>query len=165
MPKSLIYYAVVITCLGLFVKNWANEFVGICRVRIIESAIVLFGVPLTAWMLLAEDHLASYLSEVAPVLAVRTIAVLFLLVIALLAWIFYVRPWLKFDGALGVYRDTKSGVAYCTSCRTGFNRLSPLQEKEDGWYCRVRDCQQVYRNPLYSGSRKPSITRKPSGYL
>lgn len=70
-----------------------------------------------------------------------------LLIGGLSAWIVYLRPCLIFNGRLGIYRDLKSGLYYCTKCKTN-RKLTPLQVRDVGWYCSVH--HWLYNNPDYT---------------
>ncbi len=53
-----------------------------------------------------------------------------------------------FDKRLGLYKHKTNGLFFCVSCMSN-NRVSPLLEREDGWLCMVKSCEQFYHNPDY----------------
>lgn len=64
----------------------------------------------------------------------------------LAAWIIYLRPWLRFDKRLGIYRDIRTGLYYCTRCKTEKRIHTPLLEIPNrGWHC--VSCKWIYDDP------------------
>ncbi len=87
---------------------------------------------------------------------------LILLAVGLAAWVVYLTPWLRFDKRLGIYRDTWSGLYYCTKCKTA-KRLTPLREMPKGWHCVT--CSWIYNNPDYKEPPKPKQDPEPHGWM
>jgi hypothetical protein len=48
-----------------------------------------------------------------------------------------------FNKTYGVYESKEDGQYYCTSCLTS-GIESPLQERQGGWRCKVKSCEQCY---------------------
>jgi len=48
-----------------------------------------------------------------------------------------------FDKTYGTYVSKEDGQHYCTSCLSK-NIKSPLQERNAGWRCKVKGCEQMY---------------------
>src|SRR6266487_566812 len=61
----------------------------------------------------------------------KTLLRAILLIGGLLAWVVYLRPCLRFNERLGIWRDLKSGLYYCTKCKTN-KKATPLQVSEIG---------------------------------
>jgi len=88
----------------------------------------------------------------------KTLLRAFLVIGGLVAWIVYLRPWLRFDKHLGIYRDIRTGLYYCTRCKTEKRIHTPLQETKAGWYC--VSCKWFYSNPEYKNPpRARTISR------
>ena len=120
----------------------------------LEATLAALGTAIPAWLLLAESRIAQHVSQLEPTTVIRVVA--FLLVIALwaTALLVFFRPRLKFDPRIGIYRDRKKGLYYCTSCHSKKLR-SPLRENERGWRCNVKDCLMWYANPDYQEPPPP----------
>lgn len=71
------------------------------------------------------------------------------------------EPSFVFDEAMGVYRETESGILYCASCYAN-GKKTPLKKIENGWLCVDKNCKTFYPEP---GFRKPGIQsmRRPGG--
>lgn len=108
---------------------------------------------ITAALFLAENYLAQYIKTLAPVIIVRLLALLFLVALSFGILLLFTWPHLKFDSRIGIYRDRKTGLFYCPSCRSKKLR-SPLKQEEKGWRCVVRDCMMFYSNPSYVDPKK-----------
>jgi len=61
---------------------------------------------------------------------------------------FWFKPKLVFDKRLNIYRDLKTDVYYCTSCKTK-NILSPLAKRESYWNCTLKECRMNFDDPDY----------------
>ncbi|MEO5657075.1 MAG: hypothetical protein ABIO65_10270 [Nitrospiria bacterium] len=132
----------------------------------LEAALATLGTAIPAWLLIAESHLVPYVSRIDPTTVLRVLAVL----VALSAWstalLLFFRPRLKFDTQLGIYRDRKSGIYYCSSCYSA-KRRAPLKEFKSGWRCVVKDCNMWFENPTYKEppSPRPQAETRPKSWV
>ena len=111
-------------------------------VAIAALSLLLFA--LAAIWILPSDLLPTFLINRLDEFATGTTLLrITLLTIGLFAWIIYLKPWLRFDQHLGIFRDIKTGLHYCTSCKTEKKIHTPLQRLEGkGWYC--VNCKWIY---------------------
>lgn len=127
--------------------NWSSlwEKVQAHAVTLVFAALsaVIPGV-----VLLAQKQLAAYAEE-HPVATVRIVAGLAFVALWSAGMFFYYRPRLRFDKRLGIYRDRKTGLYYCTSCLIANQLKVPLTEMAHGWACGVKSCGKFYPNPDY----------------
>jgi len=102
----------------------------------------------------AFEQLGSYATG-------RIMLGLCLTVLALIAWVIYLHPKLKFDPHSGAFRHAKTGIFYCTKCKVEKRLRAPLQLRQSGigWDCLA--CGKYYRNPDFKERGDPS--RRPSG--
>jgi hypothetical protein len=123
--------------------------------KVLDVAIGLLVLILPALLLLAENHLQTFVSR----LSLKAIVRVSITLLSLLAWVLFLLwrfwPRLKFEPRLGIYQDQRSGIFYCPSCRSK-KLLSPLLQQEDGWQCRIKECGQFYSNPDYARKRPPA---------
>lgn len=119
-----------------------------------EAALAALGTAIPTWLLLAEAELVPYVSQVSPTTVLRAVALLVAIAGWLTALLLFFRPRLKFDTRLGIYRDRKTGVYYCSSCYSAKVR-APLKEFESGWRCVVKDCLMWFENPDYKAPPSP----------
>ncbi len=79
----------------------------------------------------------------------KVILALFLIILALVAYIVYVRPRMVFDRRVGAFYNAKSGLYFCSKCKLEKKMRVPLAGREDAscWTCPV--CRQNYSNPSY----------------
>lgn len=120
---------------------------------------VLF-VAAAIWILPSELLPTQLIAQLDEYSTGKNLLRLILLTGGLVAWIIYLRPCLRFDKKLGVFKDIKTGLHYCTRCKVEKKIKTPLQESEVGWYCVV--CQRLYNNPNYKeskSSQKPKNSR------
>ena len=82
---------------------------------------------------------------------------LLLTLAGVIAWIVYLRPWLRFDARLGIYRNMTTGTYYCTKCKAK-KIMTPLQVIDRGWYCVT--CPWVYNDPDHKQLPKPPTAPK-----
>jgi hypothetical protein len=66
------------------------------------------------------------------------------------------RKHYRFDKTLGIYFHKKTNEPFCSSCLS-HNIESPLQQSKDAWWCGVKDCEKMYRNPD-NDSISPNLT-------
>jgi hypothetical protein len=125
--------------------------------KVLDLAIGLFVLILPGLLLLAENHLQILVSR----LSLKAIVRVSITLLSLLAWVLFLLwrfwPRLKFDPRLGIYEDRRSGIFYCPSCRSK-KLLSPLLQREDGWRCRIKECDRFYSNPDYVRKRPPAAS-------
>ena len=54
-------------------------------------------------------------------------------------------PPLEFNPKTGIWVDEETQIHYCPSCKSK-NIIAPLQEREHGWQCNIKECDQFYQN-------------------
>ncbi len=88
--------------------------------------------------------------QIANDLPPETIAILLtlsvVLILALLAGIFYLLPSFKYLPKYQFYQHRVNRLYYCPTCRTK-KPLSPLKYEKTGWRCPF--CKDFYLNPEY----------------
>ena len=99
---------------------------------------------LPAWVLLAEDRIVKELVVVDELWKVRTAAVLLSIILLLLTWIYFLRPWLRWDEKTGTWISFFSELRYCEKCRSK-KIITPLKDEKTGWRCMV--CERWYADP------------------
>lgn len=116
-------------------------------------AVTLVGIVLfvlaAVWILPNELLPTQVIEKLGEYSTGKTLLRAILLIGGLVAWIVYLRPCLIFDKRIGAFRDFKTGLYYCTRCRSEKKIKTPLRELPDnfGWQCDV--CNRGYRNPDY----------------
>ena len=115
-------------------------------------------------LLIAQEQLANY-AEGHPIAMVRVLAGLVLITTVFAAMFFYYRPRLCFDKRLGIYRDRKTGLYYCSSCLITSKVKAPLRERADGWRCQVVSCGKSYANPDYKQPPSPPPPQRRSNWM
>lgn len=116
------------------------------KVHALEALLAGLGTALSAGLVLAENHLAQYVSQATPTTVIRAAALLLLVSLWSFSALLLFRPRLKFDTRLGIYRDRKTGLHYCPSCHSKKIR-APLKEGDRRWYCQIRDCRMSFPKP------------------
>lgn len=124
------------------------------KAHVLEAVLAALGTALPAWLLLAESELAPYVASLQPTILIRIVAVSLVIALWAAALVLYFRPGLKFDPALGIFRDRKTSIYYCPSCHSRKLR-SPMKHEEIGWRCVVKDCSMFYPNPNFKEPPKP----------
>lgn len=123
--------------------------------RLLDLTIGVFVLMLPGVLLLVENHLELFVSQLSLKIIIRAGITL----LSLLAWLCFLLwrfwPRLKFDARWGIYIDKRSGLLYCASCHSKKLR-SPLREEENGWRCVIKECGMFYSNPDYVRKRPPS---------
>jgi hypothetical protein len=123
--------------------------------RLLDLTIGVFVLILPGVLLLVENHLEVFVSQLSLKIIIRAGITL----LSLLAWLGFLLwrfwPRLKFDARWGIYIDKRSGLLYCASCHSKKLR-SPLREEENGWRCVIKECGMFYSNPDYVRKRPPS---------
>lgn len=114
--------------------------------RIHEVIIGAVGTAASAFLLFAESWLTPLIASWSPRSVLYTLAGLVFLVAWMLAAVFWLRPWLRFNITTGTYVDRKTGVHYCTSCLSVHKRLTPLTDNSSDEYlrCKAVDCRASY---------------------
>lgn len=101
--------------------------------------------------------------QVARDLTPQTIAILLALsvavILALLAWVFYLLPSFKYLPKYQFYQHRVNGLYYCPTCRDK-KPLSPLRYEKTGRRCPFKECGKFYRDPDY---KEPLLSPQPSG--
>lgn len=120
----------------------------------LEGLLAILGTAIPAWLLLAESRIAPFVSQLDPTTVVRALALSLIVTLWSLAILLFVRPRLKFEPRLGIYRDRKRGLYFCPSCYSKKLR-TPLREEKNGWRCLVKECHGFYRNPDYTEPPTP----------
>ena len=119
------------------------------KAKLLDLAILLIGTTLISALLVFEGHLAPFVSQLPPKTIIRVGIALLLIVSWLGFFLWRSYPRLKFDSRLQIWRDKRSGLFYCPSCRSK-KLFSPLGEEKNGWRCGIKECNQFYRNPDYN---------------
>lgn len=102
-----------------------------------------------------------YLLAIVDALPAQTTLWLLAIALALFVWSFaiyyFFKPKLIFEESSGAYKDKKTGLRYCASCRDAHKRLSPLRASQtgNGWYCGVKGCHSHFPNPKYKEPPDP----------
>jgi len=113
--------------------------------RLLDLTIGSFVLILPGVLLLVENHLQEFVSQLSSKIIIRAGITL----LSLLAWLGFLfwRFWprLKFEPRWGIYIDKRSGLLYCASCHSKKLR-SPLREEENGWRCVLKECGMFYSN-------------------
>ena len=107
----------------------------------------------------AKDGAIKQAQELSPQSVALLLTLSIVLILALLAWIFYLLPSFKYDPKLQVYRHRITGLLYCPPCRNK-KPLSPLKFEVTGWRCTFKDCGHFYKDPDY---KKP-VAPPPKDY-
>lgn len=125
----------------------------------------------TIWLSI-QDPLAKILIDNVPksVLLVLPIVLLLILLLAV-AYIIYLHKKIKnpiedfeFDEKIGILRNPKDSLTYCTSClHKGIK--SPLKVQENGWMCLNKECHSFYSNPDYNAPAYKPIQRSRSNWI
>lgn len=137
-----------------------NQAIEALKARAIELTLAGITATLLSALLLLENDLAQYVSRIEPTMLIRIIAAL--VAITASSWIafFYFKPRLKFDKHLQIYKDRKTDIPYCPSCKDGHNRYSKLIKNSGYWRCSVKECRMTYDDP---DCAQPPNDNKPRG--
>lgn len=83
----------------------------------------------------------NFLQTLAPSLLATLLLLSILAFLGLLCLLAWKHPRLKLDETLKVYYNPRTGIKYCTTCKSkGFE--SPLRETEKNYYiCQVKECK------------------------
>jgi len=123
---------------------------------LITSIVAILGVFLA---IIIDNIVAPFVKYVLPEIPLKTLFALIgiLLVLQILSIIVIILQKNKlaekvdlndynFDKKLGVYIHKITKLHFCTSCIAN-NIISPLKERQDGWVCARKYCEQYYINP------------------
>lgn len=113
--------------------------------------LVLLLVSIYFWL---ENQLLTLVTSLPTVWLLRSMLVLLVFAISMFACVLSFRPKLTFLPELGLYQDRRRGMFYCPSCKHLKNVHSPLKCREDGWFCVVKECRQLYPNPSYIRNKR-----------
>jgi len=126
---------------------------------LVTALVTMLG---TIWFSI-QDPLAEMLSAKVPksILLLLPIILLLLLILAL-SLVFILYNKLKnpindyeFDQDLGILRNPKDGLYYCTSCLLKGIK-SPLRVYDASWECQSMECKRIYRS---NSEKKPSFQK------
>ena len=92
--------------------------------------------------------------ELSPQSLALLLTLSIVLILALLAWVFYLLPSFKYLPKYQFYQHRINGLYYCPTCRNK-KPLSPLRYEKTGWRCPFKDCQKFYKDPDYQEPTEP----------
>lgn len=136
------------------------------RLRSNIPSITISGLGLLATSVLVylENYLVSLTPSLPTILLIRIIAALVLIISLLVSYIYLLRPNLKPSEKFGTLIDKKTGIHYCTSCKSK-NINTPLKKSPLGYRCFVSGCEAFYRNPDYKPPSPPSENHGPNSWM
>lgn len=108
-----------------------------------------------AW---AREGAIQQARELSPQSVALLLTLSIVLILALLAWVFYLLPSFKYIPKFQVYQHRINGLYYCPKCRDR-KPLTPLKTEPSGWRCTFNDCRQWYNNPDYKEPPKPPTNK------
>jgi len=111
-------------------------------------AIVAISPILTTVFLSAHTYFAKLLADPTGNIAVLTTALSLILLPLPWAVYFWFKPIINYDSNLNIYRDIKTGIYYCASCKVK-NILSPLAKHDAYWRCSLKEYRLTYDDPNY----------------
>ena len=100
---------------------------------------------LPIWVWFAQDWVATQLLTIEEVWKVRAVAILLAVILLLLTWIYFLKPWLRWDDKTGTWISFFRGFRYCENCRSSKKIITPLRDEQTGWRCMV--CRRWYADP------------------
>lgn len=115
-----------------------------------------------AW---AREGAIQLARELSPQSVALLLTLSIALILALLAWCFYLLPSFKYLPKYQFFQHRVNGLYYCSTCRDK-KPLSPLRYEKTGWRCPFKDCSKFYKDPDYKEQElQPQKDLGPHGWM
>jgi hypothetical protein len=123
---------------------------------------VVLGVTPPAIIFWFQTNIAQSIEGVPTLRIVQVGVALLLVATASIAYIFYLRPWLRWDVPTGTWVSRFTDIRYCGTCRTK-KVISPLKNEITGWRCVA--CNTFRKDPARKAKEpdQPPSPPQPSG--
>lgn len=117
-----------------------------------RTLVIALGISPPAITLWFQNTLAKNLEGIKLIHIVQAGAALFLVATTSIAYILYLRPWLRWDEPTGTWISRFTNIRYCGTCRAK-KIISPLKNEITGWRCVV--CTTFRTDPARKQKNHP----------